>query len=122
VVEGEGNRYLLDEDLPPAVAGIARNLGLDVVSVHEIDRRGLSDRQQFQFAIESGRILLTRNRNDFLQMYVADFQAGLKVAGLLIVSKSLPNRMDSRIAHTLARWHEARGGAESFVGLDFLSG
>src|SRR5579862_8943426 len=38
-------RFLLDEDLNPAAAEIGRGLGcgLDVVSVHEIDRRGFSD-------------------------------------------------------------------------------
>jgi hypothetical protein len=44
-------RFLLDEDLNPAVAEIGRNLGLDVVSVHEIDRRGFPDEEQLRFAI-----------------------------------------------------------------------
>ena len=37
-------KFLLDEDLNPEVATIGRGLGLDVVSVHEADRRGLDDR------------------------------------------------------------------------------
>ena len=46
-----GMRFLLDEDLNPAAAEIGRGLGLDVVSVHEIDRRGFSDEEQLRFAI-----------------------------------------------------------------------
>jgi len=44
----EDLRFLLDEDLNPAVAEIGRGLGLDVVSVHEIDRRGFPDEEQLR--------------------------------------------------------------------------
>ena len=36
-------RFLLDEDVNPAVASIGRGLGLDVISVHEIRRHGFDD-------------------------------------------------------------------------------
>jgi predicted nuclease of predicted toxin-antitoxin system len=61
-------RFLLDEDLNPAAAEIGRGLGLDVVSVHEIDRRGFSDEEQLRFAITQHRALVTRNRDDFLRL------------------------------------------------------
>jgi hypothetical protein len=61
-------RFLLDEDLPPKVAVIARSLGLDVVSVHEIGRTGLSDEAQLRFAASETRILVTRNRDDFIAL------------------------------------------------------
>jgi hypothetical protein len=44
-------RPLVDEDLPPKVAEVARGLGLNAVSVHEIGRRGLSDVAQLHFAM-----------------------------------------------------------------------
>jgi len=40
-------RFLLDEDLNPATAVIGRGLGLDVISVHDIDRRGSPTRSSF---------------------------------------------------------------------------
>ena len=52
-------RFLLDEDVNPVVAHTARGLDLDVVSVHELDRRGLSDQDQLEFAVVEGRILVT---------------------------------------------------------------
>jgi len=60
-------RFLLDEDLPPAVAAGARRLGLDVVSVHEIGRAGqaISDEDQRSFAFEQGRAIVTFNRADY---------------------------------------------------------
>jgi len=42
-------RFLLDEDLNPAVAEIARGPGLNVLSVREIDRRGFQDEDQLRF-------------------------------------------------------------------------
>ncbi|MBA3636422.1 MAG: DUF5615 family PIN-like protein, partial [Rubrobacteraceae bacterium] len=35
-------RFLLDEDLPPRAAEVARGLGLDVLSLHELGRRGIA--------------------------------------------------------------------------------
>jgi hypothetical protein len=36
---------------------MGRRLGLDVASVHELDRRGLSDREQLRLAATDGRVL-----------------------------------------------------------------
>jgi len=113
-------RFLLDEDLNPAVAEIARGLGLDVLSVHEIDRRGFQDEDQLRFSTAERRIFLTRNRDDFLQLSLSFFQTGEPHTGILIVPRSLPNHLPERIAHALRRWQERRGDpGSSFV--DFLS-
>lgn len=113
-------RFLLDEDVNPVVAEIARGLGLDVVSVHEIDRRGFPDEQQLRFSAAQGRIFLTRNRDDFLRLTVTFFQAGELHQGVLIVPRSLPNHFPERIAHALKRWRE-RGGDPGPHFVDFLS-
>jgi uncharacterized protein with PIN domain len=112
-------RFLLDEDLNPAVAEIGRGLGLDVVSVHEIDRRGFSDEEQLRFAISDGRTLVTRNRDDFLRLTGAFFEAGEIHHGLLIVPYSLRNDRPELIAH--ARWVD-RPGDPGLHLVDFLGG
>lgn len=112
-------RFLLDEDVHPAVAEIARGLGLDVVSIHEIDRRGFPDEQQLRFSTSQGRIFVTRNRDDFLRLTVVFFQAGELHEGVLIVPRSLPNKRPERIAHALKRWQE-RGGDPGPHFIDFL--
>jgi predicted nuclease of predicted toxin-antitoxin system len=99
-------RFLLDEDLNPAVAEIARGLGLDVLSVHEIDRRGFQDEDQLRFSTSEQRIFLTRNRDDFLQLSLSFFQTGEPYTGILIVPRSLPNHLPERTAHALKRWQE----------------
>ena len=102
-------RFLLDEDLNPAVAEIARGLGLDAVSIHEIGRRGYSDPDQLRFAVSEGRVFLTRNRDDFVALTVSWFQTGDLHTGVLIVPRSLPNHRPERIAHALKRWRDSSG-------------
>ena len=112
-------RFLLDEDLTPSIAEIARGLGLDAVSVHEIGRRGFEDEEQLRFAASQQRILVTRNRDDFLRLMALFFQTGEFHPGLLIVPYSLPNHRPERIAHALKRWRERPGDPGSHF-VDFL--
>lgn len=116
-------RFLLDEDLSPKVAEIARGLGLDVVSVHELDRRGFADPDQLRFATAERRILVTRNRDDFIRLTVTFYEEGEPSAGVLIVPHSLPNQYAERIAHALKRWNEERGPGEEPISylVDFLA-
>ncbi|HVT61790.1 MAG TPA: DUF5615 family PIN-like protein [Thermoanaerobaculia bacterium] len=113
-------RFLLDEDLNPAVAEIGRGVGLDVVSVHEIDRRGFLDEEQLRVAIGAGRILVTRNRDDFVRLTRSFFQVGEFHHGLLIVPYSLPNDRPERIARALERWADRPGDSGPHF-IDFLS-
>jgi predicted nuclease of predicted toxin-antitoxin system len=114
-------RFLLDEDLPPKVAEIGRNLGLDMVSVHEIGRRGYTDDEQLRFAAKEERIFVTRNRNDFLLLSVEFHRAGEPYSGVLIVGRNLPNDRPERVAHALKRWVDARANvSEGFGAVDFL--
>jgi predicted nuclease of predicted toxin-antitoxin system len=99
-------RFLLDEDVSPRAAKIARGLGLDVLSIHEIERRSTGDEEQLRFSASQHRIFVTRNRDDFLGINLAFFQAGEPHYGLLIIPHSLPNNRPERIAHALKRWQE----------------
>lgn len=112
-------RYLLDEDLSPVVAETARGLGLDAISVHEIGRRGFSDREQLAFAARESRTMVTRNRDDFIALTVEAFRTGETHTGVLIVSRSLPNHRPEAIAHALRRWHDDHPEPGSHF-IDFL--
>jgi predicted nuclease of predicted toxin-antitoxin system len=116
-------RFLLDEDLNPLMAEVGRGLGLEVVSVHEIRRRGFSDRDQLEFAVAEERILVTRNRDDFIRLVVELYQAARTGVGVLIVPHSLPNHQAERVAHALMRWAERWNVAQGavFEGVDFLA-
>jgi len=112
-------RYLFDEDLPGTAAEIGRGLGMDAVSVHEIGRRGLSDPEQFAFAMQEGRVMVTRNRDDFRRLVVAAFEASAPSPGILVVPRSLPNTAPAQIAQAFERWHQA--GDPGFCFCSFLS-
>jgi len=104
---------LLDEDLSPRVAEVARGLGVDVESVHELDRRGLSDREQLRLAGAEGRIFVARNRDDYIALTVEFYGTGEPHSGVLVVPRRLTNNRPERIAHTLKRWVDARHHARS---------
>lgn len=90
-------------------------MGLDVESVHEIGRTGLSDPDQLRFAATDGRVMVTRNRDDFIRLTAEFFRSGERHAGLLVVSRALPSSKPERIAHALRSWSEIREEApESF--------
>jgi predicted nuclease of predicted toxin-antitoxin system len=114
-------RFLLDEDLPPRAAEVARGLGLDVTSVHELGRRGIGDRDQLRFSAGEGCIFLTRNHRDFIELTVEFYRAGEAHPGVLLVRRHLPNDKPERIVHALKRWADARADMPAtFDGVDFL--
>jgi predicted nuclease of predicted toxin-antitoxin system len=113
--------FLLDEDLPPAVATIARSLGRDVVSVHEIGRTGLPDDDQLSFAASKSRILVTRNRDDFIALTHRAYATNAPHHGVLIVPRSAPNAHPERIEQAVAAWAARYSVAHPGSGfVDFL--
>lgn len=114
-------RFLLDEDLNPEIAEIARGLGVDILSIHEIGRRRIGDEEQLRFSTSQNRIFVTRNRDDFLRLNLAFFQTAEPHAGILIVTRSLPNDRPAWIAHALVRWQKRQPDHLNPCFLDFLS-
>jgi predicted nuclease of predicted toxin-antitoxin system len=104
-VEPAPLRYLLDEDVHAEAAVAARDLGLDVVSVHEAGRRGLTDYEQLRLAAADGRIFVTRNRDDYIRLTVEAFRTGEPHQGVLILPHTLPNAQPGPIARALVAWH-----------------
>jgi hypothetical protein len=101
--------FLLDEYVNPTTAEIARGLRLDVVSIHEVGRRGLHDWQQLDFAVSEHRSIVTRNRDDYVKLTVDAYQAGKPHFGVIIVPYSIPNKHPDRIARALKPWSDKWG-------------
>src|SRR5262245_2270669 len=113
-------RDLVDEDLSTDIAGIGRNLGLDIVSVHEIDRESWTDVEQLIQAAAEGRCIVTRNRDEFIAFTVHFTAAGRPHAGVLIVQGALREAGAAAIAHALAAFERARGSFPAEYLCDFL--
>ena len=52
-------KVLLDENLPPQHAGVLRDLGHDAIAAIDAGLAGRPDNEIRNFAIESGRVLIT---------------------------------------------------------------
>lgn len=104
-------RFLLDENIHPGVAEAAWDQDVDVVSVIELRRQGRPDRDQLEFAAAQGRILVTRNRGDYLHWTREFYHAGRPHAGVLLVGEGLPNDQPDTIARVLRRWARAHSYA-----------
>ena len=107
-------RCYLDADLSPKIAVIGRGLGLDVVSAHEVGMTEAADADQLARAAAEGRVLVTRNRDDFLALTLAAYHDRAPHRGLLLVREIAPSHRASRLAHALRRWAAARTTVASY--------
>jgi hypothetical protein len=99
-------RFYLDEDLSDVIAVIGRNrFGLDIVSAHACGIEHVSDAEQLAFAAREGRVLVTRNGDDFIMLTHRFRDEGLPHPGVAIVPRSLRGREFRRVAEGLAHLH-----------------
>jgi len=108
-------KLLLDEDLSPKVAEFLRKKGLDALSVHDIKRTGLSDREQLEFSAAQGRCFVTRNRNDYIILTRQFFTAHRPHKGVLVISSS--HRFDdfNGIAKAIAKYAADYSGPADYL-------
>lgn len=106
-------RFLLDENIHPGVAEAAWEMELDAVSVHELRRRGHSDYEQLDFAAQQNRIVVTRNRSDYLHWTREFYREGRAHPGVLLLDAGLSNDQPAVVARALRRWVQARSYADA---------
>jgi len=114
-------KYYLDEDLSPKIAEILRSKGVDAISAHEVGNLQISDEQQLEYAATEGRCMVTRNREDFVQLTVDFFHAYREHCGLLIVPYSVPASRFSFIAERLKAYADGRPDILPAYTIDFVS-
>ncbi|HVX84786.1 MAG TPA: DUF5615 family PIN-like protein [Phycisphaerae bacterium] len=75
----------LDEDVDVLIATLLRSRGWTATDTHAAGRSGSSDEQQLAYAAAQNLVLVTHNRNDFVELaqrYLTDntFHPGIIVA------------------------------------------
>ena len=113
-------KVCLDEDISPDVAAILRSMGVDATSVHEAGRQAFSDREQLELASAEGRVLVTRNRNDFILLTQEFFSKGLPHAGVLILPWTVPPDNFQLVAKRIAKYVKRAGDSPSEYLFDFV--
>jgi hypothetical protein len=79
--------------MSPVISSRLRDRRFDVVSPHDLGTRGLSDHQQFAWAVANGQALVTYNIADFRPIADQRLARGQDHFGLILVSeRSIPQR------------------------------
>ena len=113
-------KLYLDEDISPKVSVILRKRGMDAISAHETEMLEASDAEQLSFAAAGGRIMVTRNRDDFITLTVQFFEALKPHNGLVIVPHTIPGYEFSKLAVLLVEFSKNHpNGLEPYT-IEFL--
>ena len=105
-------KFYLDEHIPRAVAEGLRRRGLDVLSVQEARRTGLSDTAQLAFALAERRTLITMD-SDFLILA----SRGVAHAGIAYAS---PTRSVGELIRAVMLLSDVLTPAEMMNHVEFL--
>src|SRR5258708_971197 len=113
-------KYYLDEDLSQQLAERLRKAGISATSVHEENTKGWTDEEQLDKAAREGRCLVTRNRNDFIELTVQFYRDERTQAGVLIVPYTYPGDQISLLARALIGYAKNHSDGMLPYGIDFL--
>lgn len=87
--------------LPPTIAVMARDRGLDITSSHELGLNSAADDAQLAFATNDGRCLVTRNYDDSATLTTRSMEHGEPHAGVVFVPTTMPDRHTEAIVDAL---------------------
>ena len=113
-------KFYLDEDISPKIAQLLRKYKIDCSSAREIKKTQISDLEQLEFAAKENRCLVTKNRDDFIQLTVQFFNSQLPHHGVLIIPYSYPGDRFSKIAEALEKFARLHPEGMAPYTIDFL--
>jgi hypothetical protein len=97
-----------------------RRAGCDVMTVADVNRRGLSDEEQLRWAAEAGRVIMTRNQRDFASLHNRWARHGTDHAGIIVFTEQLVSV--ERVLAKLLLLQTARGSADMANAILYLNG
>jgi hypothetical protein len=113
-------KYYLDEDLSQDLAKRLRQARIAATSAHEEGAEGWSGEAQLGKAGREGRCLVTRNRNDFIELTIQFYRDGRPHAGVLIVPYSFPGDRLTMLTRALIKYAKTRRDGMMAYEIDFL--
>ncbi len=84
-----------------------RSQGIDVVHVAEVGLSEADDTRIFAWAMDEGRIIVTRNYQDFAPLVSAYIEKGLSFPGVLFIATSVPHADAGHHVRSIVAWIEA---------------
>ncbi len=114
---------LFDEHVNAVACRQLQAQGVDVVHVLEVGLEGASDPDVLQWAIASGRVVVTRNYRDFAPLALALARRGEPFPGVLFLPSSIPQGDVGAHVRAVQAWIAARAAGETSVenGFGWLS-
>lgn len=105
-------KLYIDEDLTDRLAVALRSRKFDVISAHEVEMRGKTDKEQLDYAVKDGRIILTRNVRHFVKLQREYFEKKIDHYGIVVTDylhfKELLRRLLNFLNKTTAEEMENR--------------
>jgi len=77
-------KFLADENIDLLAVKTLKRLGVDIVSIHDVDMKGYGDEEILSYATESERALITQD-SDFLRLHAKNIEN----AGIVFLTKPL---------------------------------
>ena len=62
-------KIILDEDVHYSLAPALRKRGYNVIHIQELDRKGMTDKEQLKYAIKNESCIFTFNVKDFVILH-----------------------------------------------------
>jgi hypothetical protein len=100
-------RFYLDEDVDVRAAFRLRADGFDVLTTKDADRLSSSDESQLEFAAVDGRVMVTRNVDDFTILSRQWAQDGRTHSGLVLSGSGDPMILARKIASLVGLYPSA---------------
>ena len=94
-------KVYLDEDVNVLIAKIIRAQDFKSVAVSEVGRRGKSDAEQLNYAVQNGYAILTHNRIDFEKLAQEYYVSSKSHNGIIIALRRPVHEVAERLLNAL---------------------
>ena len=88
----------VDENMHVLVPTYLRSRGFDAIHARDAGMKGASDREQFRYAIEHERVIVTHDRLDFLALHDEWVAGNLHHYGIILTGVRPPAEIAMRVA------------------------